>query len=70
MKHFLRNSLRTVLVLTVVLGVTSIGFAQTKPAMKRRTTTKRVVPLVPVGTEDLHVNPEDGFLLTGKATCS
>ncbi len=58
MKHFLRNSLRTVLVLTVVLGVTSIGFAQTRPAMKRRTTTKRVVPLVPVGT-DLKVRIND-----------
>ncbi|HEX6649846.1 MAG TPA: hypothetical protein VF075_09910 [Pyrinomonadaceae bacterium] len=58
MKHFLSNSLRTVLVLTVVLGLTSIGFAQTKPAMKRRTTTKRVVPLVPVGT-DLKVRIND-----------
>lgn len=58
MKHFLSNSLRTVLVLTVLLGLTSIGFAQTKPAMKRRTTTRRVVALVPVGT-DLKVRIND-----------
>jgi len=60
MRHFLRNSLRTVLVLTVVLGLTSIGFAQTRrPALKRRTTTRRaVVPLVPVGT-DLKVRIND-----------
>lgn len=51
MKYLLRNKLRTVLILTLVLGLTSIGFGQTKPAAKRRTTTKRVVPLVPVGTD-------------------
>jgi hypothetical protein len=50
MKYVLRNSLRTVLVLTVILGLTSLGFAQTRPAIKRKTTTRRAVPLVPVGT--------------------
>lgn len=58
MKHVLRNGLRSVLVLTLILGLTSIGFAQTKPTAKRRTTTKRVVPLVPVGT-DLKVRIND-----------
>ena len=58
MKYFLRNSLRTILVLTLVLGLTSIGFAQTKPTPKKRTTTKKVVPLVPVGT-DLKVRIND-----------
>lgn len=58
MKYLLRNSLRTLLVLTVVLGLTSIGFAQTKPTPKRRTTTRRAVPLVPVGT-DLKVRLND-----------
>src|SRR5215510_14545897 len=54
MKYFLRNAL----VLTLVLGLTPIAFAQTKPTAKRRTTTKRVVPLVPVGT-DLKVRIND-----------
>jgi hypothetical protein len=58
MKYLFRNGVRTVLVLTVILGLTSIGFAQTKPTAKRRTTTKRVVPLVPVGT-DLKVRIND-----------
>jgi hypothetical protein len=44
-------------VLTVILGLTSIGYAQTKTAPKRRT-TKKVVPLVPVGT-DLKVRLND-----------
>jgi hypothetical protein len=55
MKYFLR----TTLVLSVVLGLTTISFAQTKPTAKRRTTTtRRVVPLVPVGT-DLKVRIND-----------
>lgn len=54
MKYFLR----TILVLSVVLGLTSISFAQTKPTAKRRTTTRRVAPLVPVGT-DLKVRIND-----------
>ena len=58
MKYLFRNGVRTVLVLTVILGLTSIGFAQTKPTAKRRTTTKRAVPLVPVGT-DLKVRIND-----------
>jgi hypothetical protein len=58
MKYLFRNGVRIVLVLTVILGLTSIGFAQTKPTAKRRTTTKRVVPLVPVGT-DLKVRIND-----------
>lgn len=57
MKYFLR----TVLILSVVLGLTTIGFAQTKPTAKRRTpTTRRVVPLVPVGT-DLKVRINDSL---------
>jgi hypothetical protein len=58
MKYLLRNKLRTALVLTLILGLTSIGFAQTKPTAKKRTTTKKVVPLVPVGT-DLKVRIND-----------
>ena len=59
MTLLLRNGLRTILLLTLVLGLTSICFAQTKPTAKRRTTTtKRAVPLVPVGT-DLKVRIND-----------
>ena len=58
MNNFVRTSLRIGLVLTLIAGVSSIGFAQTKPAAKKRTTTKRVVPLVPVGT-DLKVRIND-----------
>jgi hypothetical protein len=58
MKYLLRNSLRTVLVLTVILGLTSLGFAQTKPAIKRKPATRRAVPLVPAGT-DLKVRLND-----------
>ena len=58
MKFLFRNSLRTVLVLTLILGLTSISFAQTRPTAKRRTPTRRVVPLVPVGT-DLKVRIND-----------
>ena len=60
MKHFLRNRLRTLLVLSLVLGLAPVAFAQTKPTMKKRTTTKRVVPLVPVGT-DLKVRINDSL---------
>jgi hypothetical protein len=57
MKYFLR----TILVLSVVLGLVTISFAQTKPTAKRRTTTtKRAVPLVPVGT-DLKVRINDSL---------
>lgn len=58
MKYLLRSRFRIVLVLTLIFGLTSIGFAQTRPTAKRRTTTKRVVPLVPVGT-DLKVRIND-----------
>jgi len=54
----MRNVFRTLLVLSVVLGLVSISIAQTKPRMKKGTTTKRVVPLVPVGT-DLKVRIND-----------
>ena len=58
MKYFFHNSLRTVLVLTVVLGLTAVSIAQTRPTARRRTPTRRVVPLVPVGT-DLKVRIND-----------
>src|SRR5262245_38337294 len=58
MRSLFHNSLRTVLVLSLVLGLASFSFAQTKPTIKRRTTTRRVVPLVPVGT-DLKVRIND-----------
>jgi len=57
MKYFLR----TILVLSVVLGLVTVSFAQTKPTAKRRTTTtRRVVPLVPVGT-DLKIRINDSL---------
>ena len=58
MKYLLRNRWRTLLVLTLILGLAPVAFAQTKPAAKRRTTTRRVAPLVPVGT-DLKVRIND-----------
>jgi hypothetical protein len=55
----MKKFLRVVLVLSLVLGLTSIGFAQTKPTAKKRTTTaKKVVPLIPVGT-DLKIRIND-----------
>jgi hypothetical protein len=54
----LRNPVRTFLVLSLVLGLAPISLAQTKPTAKKRTTTKRVVPLVPVGT-DLKIRIND-----------
>jgi hypothetical protein len=51
--------LRTILILSVVLGLATISIAQTRPTAKRRTTTtRRVVPLVPVGT-DLKIRIND-----------
>jgi hypothetical protein len=44
--------------MSLVFGLASFSFAQTKPGIKKRTTTKRVVPLVPVGT-DLKVRIND-----------
>lgn len=51
MRYFLGNGLRAVLVFTLVGGVASFSFAQRKPAIKKRTTTRRVAPLVPVGAD-------------------
>jgi len=58
MNNFLRTSLRVGLVLTLIAALTSVGFAQTKPTAKKRTTTRRAAPLVPVGT-DLKVRLND-----------
>ena len=58
MRYLLRNKLRIGLALTLVFGLAPLSFAQTKPTTKRRTTTRRVVPLVPVGT-DLKVRIND-----------
>jgi hypothetical protein len=59
MRHLFHNGSRTVLILSLILGMASFGFAQTKPTMKKRTTTtRRAVPLVPVGT-DLKVRIND-----------
>ncbi len=52
--RLLRHNLLTLLSIALVLGLVTTGFAQTK----KRTTTKRVVPLVPVGT-DLKVRIND-----------
>lgn len=54
----MRKVFRILLVLSLVLGLAASGLAQTKPTVKKRTTTKRVVPLVPVGT-DLKVRIND-----------
>src|SRR5215204_81584 len=58
MRNMFHNRLRTLLVLSLVLGLAPAALAQTKPGMKKRTTTRRVVPLVPVGT-DLKVRIND-----------
>ncbi len=51
MKFFLRNRLQSLLVLSLVLGLTPVAFAQTKPSLRRRTPTRRAATvLVPVGT--------------------
>ena len=54
----MKNVFRTMLVLSLVLGLVSISLAQTKPRIIRRTPVRRVVPLVPVGT-DLKVRIND-----------
>jgi hypothetical protein len=54
----MRNNFRALLVLSLVLGLAPVAFAQTKPAMRRRAPAKRVTPLVPVGT-DLKVRIND-----------
>jgi len=58
MRNIFHNRMRTLLVLGLVLGLAPVAFAQTKPRMTRRTPTRRVVPLVPVGT-DLKVRIND-----------
>ena len=59
MRSLFHNPLRAFLIFSLVLGLASFSFAQTKPTIKRRTTTtRRVVPLVPVGT-DLKVRIND-----------
>ena len=51
MRFFLRNRLQTLLVLALVLGLTPLVSAQTKPTLRRRTPTRRAATvLVPVGT--------------------
>ena len=56
----MKNIFRTLLVLSLVLGLASVALAQTKPGLKRKTTTRRAVPLVPVGT-DLKVRINDSL---------
>lgn len=46
------------MVLTLVLGLVPVAFAQTKPAVKRRTATRRAAPLVPIGS-DLKIRIND-----------
>ena len=59
MKPLFHNPLRAILIFSLILGMASFGFAQTKPGLKRRTTTtRRAVPLVPVGT-DLKIRIND-----------
>jgi hypothetical protein len=54
----MNNRLRMVLLVVLVLGIAPLSFAQTSPSMKRRSTTRRAVPLVPIGT-DLKVRLND-----------
>ena len=54
----MRNIFRTLLVLGLVFGLAPFALAQTKPGLKRKAPVKRVVPLVPVGT-DLKVRIND-----------
>src|SRR5215203_140879 len=58
MRYLFHNRLRTILILSLILGLASAGVAQTKPTAKKRTTTKRAVPLVPAGT-DLKIRIND-----------
>jgi hypothetical protein len=54
----MKSIFRTLLVLSLVLGLAPFALAQTKPAIKKRTTTRRAAPLVPAGT-DLKVRIND-----------
>ncbi|HSE17561.1 MAG TPA: hypothetical protein VLB46_10940 [Pyrinomonadaceae bacterium] len=58
MSNLFHNRMRTLLVLGLILGLAPVVLAQTKPRMTRRAPAKRVVPLVPVGT-DLKVRIND-----------
>jgi len=62
MRSLFHNPLRAVLIFSLILGLASFSLAQTKPTLRRRpparTTARRVVPLVPVGT-DLKVRIND-----------
>jgi hypothetical protein len=58
MRHLFHNPVRAILLFSLILGLASFSFAQTKPTMRRRTPVRRVVPLVPVGT-DLKVRIND-----------
>lgn len=59
MRSLFHNPVRVILIFSLVLGLASFSFAQTKPGLKRRTTTtRRVTPLVPAGT-DLKVRIND-----------
>lgn len=60
MRNIFHIKFRTFLVFSLVLGLTPVTFAQTKPGLKKKTTTKRVVPLVTVGT-DLKVRINDSL---------
>ena len=60
MKYFFDNRLRTILILGLVLGLAPVAIAQTRPTMRRRTPVRRVVPLVPAGT-DLKVRLNDNL---------
>ena len=56
----MKNIFRTLLVLGLVFGLASVALGQTKPGLKRKPTTRRAVPLVPVGT-DLKVRINDSL---------
>jgi hypothetical protein len=60
MKYLVRNRMQIILIVTLLLGLASAGFAQTKPTLRRRTPTRRAVvaPLIPAGT-DLKVRIND-----------
>src|SRR5690348_12102771 len=52
MRSLFHNPVRVILTFSLVLGLASFSFAQTKPRLKKRpTTTRRVTPLVPAGTD-------------------
>jgi len=56
MKNFLRIAL--VALVVALLGVDASTSAQTKPAMKKKTTVKKATPVVPIGT-NLKIRIED-----------